>query len=125
MLRAIMTHAFRLLVILAVCTAAACSSGSPSAPAAPAAVGSDAAAGADAAARGAEISGTVSRVGGSCPAIRFVVGRVVVQAGRTTTFVGGTCAEVVTGAGVVVRGARQSDGSLAASAVTIRGSQGR
>jgi hypothetical protein len=49
-----------------------------------------------------------------------MVGTVTVQTSRATVFTAGTCANVVSGAGVVVTGARSSDGSLAASSVAVR-----
>ena len=123
MLRPMMTRGFCLAFILAAGAAAACSSGSPAttSPAAtPAASDADAAT-----AREVQISGAVSRIGGSCPALRFILGRVTVQTDRATTFVGGGCADLGPGVAAVVRGSRQSDGSLAASAVTTRGTPTR
>lgn len=116
--------ALLVLLVLAGGFFSACSSGTPSAPASAAAAATETTLGADAR-NGVEISGTIARVAGSCPSLRFVVGRVTVQAARTTAFVGGTCANVVNGAAAVVRGSRERDGSLAASQITVRGTQTR
>ena len=123
MLRSMLTRGFCLVFVLATGAAAACSSSSP-APTAPAATPADSTPDA-ATGREVQISGSVSRIGGSCPAVRFILGRVTVQTDRATTFVGGGCASLATGVSAVVRGSRQSDGSLAASAVTTRGAPTR
>ena len=114
------TRGFCLALILAAGVAAGCSSGSPATPA-PAGTSADSAADA-ATGREVQISGAVSRVTGSCPAVRFLLGRVIVQTDRGTAFVGGTCATLASGVAAVVKGSRQPDGSLAALAVTTRGS---
>ena len=123
MLRRTMTSRFCLALILAAGVAAACSSDSPQTTA-PAATTADSAADA-ATGREVQISGAVSRVTGSCPAVRFLLGRVTVQTDRATAFVGGTCATLANGVAAVVKGSRQRDGSLAALAVTTRGTQTR
>jgi hypothetical protein len=118
-----MTNVRLLLSALLVLAAAAvaCNSAPPSAPSAPTAITSDAdARSGDARTASVEISGTVGRLSGTCPDLRFVVGRVVVQTNRATVFSGATCSAVVTGAGVVARGSRQADGSLAATSITFR-----
>lgn len=103
---------------------AACSSGTPSAPAPAAIAAVETTLGADQARSGSEISGTIGRLSGSCPSIRFLLGRVTVQASATTAFVGGTCANLVNGAVVVVGGARER-ASMAASSITVRATRTR
>ena len=107
--------------------AAACNSGPAPTPSAPTTVTSpsDARTG-DAARPGSvQISGTVSRVTGTCPALRFLVGRVIVDTSRATVFNGGRCAAVVTGTGVVATGTRSGEGTLAATSITFRGTTTR
>jgi hypothetical protein len=113
----------RVFLALLVTAAAGCSSGPSAPPAAPTAVTADAAAASGDAARTApiNISGTVARVSGACPALQFLVGRVAVTTNRATAFTPGTCANVVNGAGVVATGSRQADGSLAAASIAVRG----
>ena len=123
MLRSMLTRGFCLALVLATGAAAGCSSSSP-APTSPAATPADSDPDA-ATGRDVQISGAVSRIGGSCPAVRFLLGRVTVQTDRATTFGGGGCASLAPGVSAVVRGSRKSDGSLAASAVTTRGTPTR
>ena len=123
MLRSMLTRGFCLALVLATGAASACSSSSP-APTSPAATPADSDPDA-ATGREVQISGAVSRIGGSCPAVRFLLGRVTVQTDRATTFGGGGCASLAPGVSAVVRGSRRSDGSLAASAVTSRGTPTR
>lgn len=113
-----------LAVLTLAALAAACNSGPAPTPSAPTTVTSPTDASTGDAARTAtiEVHGTVARVSGRCPALRFLVGRVIVETNRSTTFAPGTCADVVNGAGVVAKGSRQSDGTLAASSVAVRAS---
>jgi hypothetical protein len=99
--------------------AAGCGSSTPT-PTAPAVTTEVSAGSGDATGGALEVRGTIGRVSGSCPVLRFTVGSVTVDTSRATTFTGGTCANVVSGAGVVVTGARQSAGTLAASSVAVR-----
>jgi len=102
-----------------------CGSGNPPMPAAPSGI-SDASAGSGDAARGGlQVSGTVARVSGTCPALRFLVGGVTVDTDRATVFSPGTCANVVSGAGVVVIGTRSAANTMAASSVAVRGTTSR
>jgi hypothetical protein len=119
-----MTRGLCLVAILAAGAAAACCSDSPNTTVAPAATPADSAVDA-ATGREIQISGVVSRVAGSCPAVRFILGRVTVQTDRGTDFVGGACAALASGTAAVVKGSRQTDGSLAALSVTTRGTQTR
>ena len=91
MLRSMLTRGFCLALVLATGAASACSSSSP-APTSPAATPADSDPDA-ATGREVQISGAVSRIGGSCPAVRFLLGRVTVQTDRATTFGGGGCAQ--------------------------------
>ena len=65
-----------------------------------------------------EAEGVVSGLAGRCPAITFTVGTLKVTASATTVFRHGGCAAVLNGARVEVKGAVQSDGSLAASRIS-------
>ena len=65
-----------------------------------------------------EAEGVVSGLAGTCPAITFNVGTLKVSASATTIFGHGGCLAVVNGAQVEVKGAVQSDGSLAASRIS-------
>lgn len=67
---------------------------------------------------GGEAEGVVSGLAGTCPAITFTVGTLKVSASATTIFRHGGCLAVVNGAQVEVKGAVQSDGSLAASRIS-------
>jgi hypothetical protein len=121
------THLLSSAILSLAALAAACDSPSAPAPTTPTAptTTADARTGDPARTGSVQISGTVGRVSGTCPAIRFVVRRVIVETNRATVFNGGPCAAVLNGVGVVVTGTRQGDGSLAASAVTTPGTSTR
>ena len=100
----------------------ACGSGGPSAQAAPSAAADASAGSGDAARRGAfQVSGTVARVSGTCPTLRFLVGGVTVDTDRATVFSPGSCNNVVNGVGVSVTGSRSAAGTMAAASVAVRG----
>lgn len=56
---------------------------------------------------------------GTCPAKTFILGTNIVFTNATTVYVGGACAGLVTGAAVQIVGARQEDGRILASRVTL------
>jgi hypothetical protein len=68
----------------------------------------------------AKVSGDVSEVTGSCPALRFTVRGTVVTTSSTTEFRKGPCHDVTPGREVAVEGARQVDGSIAADKVELK-----
>lgn len=65
----------------------------------------------------AEVEGMVSGLTGTCPALTFTVQGARVTTTSTTAFDDITCARVVNGARVEVKGERQADGSIVASRV--------
>jgi hypothetical protein len=65
----------------------------------------------------AELQGTLGAVTGSCPAIRSSVGGTTFVTSATTQFDGAGCAAFKSGDRVEVKGARQPDGSIAATRV--------
>ena len=66
----------------------------------------------------AELSGAVSALAGTCPALTFNILTTKVTTSATTTFRGITCATVANGAVVEVQGTKQADGSIAATRVS-------
>jgi hypothetical protein len=65
-----------------------------------------------------EVEGSVTgAVSGSCPAVTFMVKSTTVTTGALTTYAGGTCADIKTGASVDVNGLVQPNTSIAASSV--------
>lgn len=66
----------------------------------------------------AELSGAVSALAGTCPALTFNILTTKVTTSATTTFRGTTCATVADGAVVEVQGTKQADGSIAATRVS-------
>ena len=69
------------------------------------------------------LSGTVIGVGGTCPAISLKVGDTYVTANAATTFSGGSCGDVSTGASVEVVGTKTADSSIVtATRITITAS---
>jgi Domain of unknown function (DUF5666) len=64
-----------------------------------------------------EVTGAVSGLTGACPTVTFTVQNTRVTTSSTTAFSDTTCARVANGMRVEVKGARQSDGSIAASRV--------
>ena len=68
----------------------------------------------------AQLEGTVSSLGGGCPALSFLVGTTRVTTDAATQFKGGACSEVATGSSLQIKGATQLDGSVKASEVSIK-----
>ena len=74
-----------------------------------------------------ELSGAVSALDGSCPALTFTVGKTVgmtvettkVATTAATTFRGITCAAIANATVVEVKGTRQADGSVVATRVSV------
>ena len=66
----------------------------------------------------AEAEGTVSGLGGTCPALTFTVHSTRVSTNASTQFLKGTCGQLKNGTKVEVEGARLSDGSITAAKVT-------
>lgn len=69
----------------------------------------------------AAVSGTISGLSGTttCPAVTFTVGTTKVTTSSSTTFIGVTCSALANGTKVDVKGAKQTDGSIAASRVSL------
>ena len=67
----------------------------------------------------AEAEGTVSALSGGCPMLMFMVKLTKVTTSAGTQFRGASCSGVANGVKVEVRGTRQTDGSIAATGVTI------
>ena len=66
----------------------------------------------------AEASGTVASLAGTCPAITFTLSTTKVTTTSATTF-DHACTDVKNGVKVEVKGTKQTDGSIAASKVSI------
>ena len=66
-----------------------------------------------------EITGMVSLLSGTCPAMSFTVGTRRVTTAAATRFKGGACAALKNGKRVEVKGTPQSDGTLLATVVEI------
>jgi hypothetical protein len=66
------------------------------------------------------LTGVVSDLGGTCPAVTFVVDRTRVTTTASTTFQRGNCRHVENGLSVQVTGLRQADGSVQAQTVELR-----
>ncbi len=67
-----------------------------------------------------KVEGTVSAVSGHCPALTLTVMATTVTTNASTTFRGGTCAQVVAGAEISVKGVKQPDASILATTVSIQ-----
>ena len=67
-----------------------------------------------------DFAGTVTVVGGACPAGVFTIAGVVVHATAETHYPSASCAEVVVGSEISGRGIVQEDGSVVASQVHVR-----
>jgi hypothetical protein len=63
------------------------------------------------------VSGSISQLEGSCPAIRFVVGGRAVQATTGTTFINGACSSLANGRNVTVEGVADTDGTITATSI--------
>ena len=72
---------------------------------------------------GAHVTGKVSARGGTCPTLTLMVNTRTISTTATTTFVGGTCSDVVNGARVTVRGTTQPDGSIVATRVRLNSNE--
>jgi hypothetical protein len=68
--------------------------------------------------REVEIEGTVARLTGDCPLVRFAVSNAIVRTNTVTNTDGG-CSDLRNGLAVEVRGRRQSDGSILASRIEL------
>ncbi len=66
-----------------------------------------------------EASGKVAGLSGTCPTIQFTLGTTTVTTSSSTQFSGGTCSQITAGTEVEVKGAKQTNGSIAASSVKI------
>lgn len=67
----------------------------------------------------ATVSGKVSAVSGTCPALTFTLGGKTVKTNASTTFSGGACADVKNDASAGAMGALQADGSILATQVKV------
>ena len=65
----------------------------------------------------AEAEGTVTGLGGTCPALTFTVHSTRVSTNTSTQFLQGTCGQLKNGSKVEVEGTRLSDGSITAAKV--------
>ena len=64
-------------------------------------------------------SGIVSSLSGTCPSLAFTANSTSVHTTSSTTFGGGSCADVRNGMSAGVSGAKQSDGSVLANYVSV------
>jgi hypothetical protein len=64
-----------------------------------------------------QLSGTLSGLSGSCPAVSFTVGGKAVTTTSATAFVGNACKDLKNGKGVTVTGTVQVNGSVIATTV--------
>jgi hypothetical protein len=67
----------------------------------------------------AEAEGKVSGVSGTCPTIMFTIKTTKVTTTASTKFTGGLCTQVVNGMSAEVTGARNADGSITATRVSV------
>jgi cytochrome c-type biogenesis protein CcmE len=65
-----------------------------------------------------QVRGTVTGLGGGCPAVTFTVDRTTVSTTASTRFVGDACAQLSNGTSVIVEGVRQDGGVVAADVVS-------
>jgi hypothetical protein len=66
---------------------------------------------------GAEVSGTVSALSGTCPSLTFTVRSTKVMTNASTQFKGVACSALANGSSVDVEGTRQTNGSVLATHV--------
>jgi hypothetical protein len=66
-----------------------------------------------------QVSGIVSELSGSCPALRFSLGGSVVITNSQTAFKGGNCSRVKNGLKVEVTGSPQPDSTIRAAVVRL------
>ena len=72
---------------------------------------------------GAHASGAIAGLSGTCPTVTFTLGSTKVSTDASTTFRGGSCATLVNGTNVSVRGTAAADGSITASRVSVAESE--
>jgi Domain of unknown function (DUF5666) len=65
-----------------------------------------------------EIEGRVSALNGTCPALTFMIDSITISTSASTTFSGGTCAQLANGALVTVDGNGQPNASVTATRVS-------
>ncbi len=65
------------------------------------------------------LTGTISALTGSCPAVTFVIERKTVRVDAATTYGEAACSRLANGVRIEVVGASQSDGSINASSVRL------
>jgi len=65
------------------------------------------------------LSGALSALAGSCPAIRFMAGGRLIAADRNTDYSHGGCKDLSNGDTVKVNGTTQSDGTVLATKIEI------
>jgi hypothetical protein len=66
-----------------------------------------------------EVSGAVSGLTGTCPAITFTVRATTIRTNSATRFDDGSCVQIANGTRVEAKGARQPDGSILATKVEL------
>lgn len=65
------------------------------------------------------LTGNITAVTGSCPAVSLTVGAQTIAVDATTTITGGACTDLLVGRTVTIVIVTQPDGSLTASAITL------
>ena len=66
-----------------------------------------------------ELNGLVAGLTGACPAVTFTINTTTVKTSATTRFANDSCGLLSNGRRVEVKGARQADGSIAATKVEV------
>jgi hypothetical protein len=66
-----------------------------------------------------EVDGKISGLAGACPSVTFTIGTTKVSTDATTKFSDGTCQQLANGGKVEVKGAKQPDGSIKASELSL------
>lgn len=72
----------------------------------------------------AELNGTVSALGGTCPSVHFTLSSQSVTTNSATQFDGLTCSTLANGTSVKVEGTKQTNGTVLATSVEKQGSSG-
>jgi hypothetical protein len=67
-----------------------------------------------------DLSGTVSALSGSCPALTFTIGASAVYTTPDTDFSKGKCSDMANGVDVDIKGMLMSDGRVRADKVTLK-----
>jgi hypothetical protein len=67
------------------------------------------------------LTGRVAALSGNCPTVTFAVADTTVTATAATRVTGGACAQIVNGVDVQVTGTRQTDRSVVATDIALRG----